>query len=192
MKLENIYSYPFFHIFNFFNFLQYCVGFCCKTTWIPHNCLYIPSLWGPPSHPSRLSQSPRLDSLYYRAASYWLSILHLYPSLNNYKESLSAISVFVFFLLYISLLQIQHKVCYIYNRKSWLSPSVRVHSSFPKKSKGLFHSLEENNIEILWIIFPPSLLLSPTEKGMTHLVDKIFWEFDIHHGTFLWGRSSIY
>ena len=136
MKLENIYSYPFFFIFFIFlTFYNIVLVFCCKTIWIHHNCLYIPSLCGPPSHPSRLSQRPRLDSLCYRAASYQLSILHLYPDLDNYKESLSTVSVFVFFLLYISLLQIQHK--YVTHTKESLG-WVQVWESipvFPKKAR---------------------------------------------------------
>lgn len=135
MKLENIYSYPLFSYFYFFlNFLQYCVGFCCKTIWIHHNYPYSPSLWSLPTHPSRLTQSPKLDSPCYRAASYQPSFFHFCPSLDNYKESLSTISIFVFFLLYISPLQIQHKyVTHTIESLGW----VQVWESspvFPKKA----------------------------------------------------------
>ena len=64
--------------------LQWCVSFCCITKWISYTYTYIsislpsciplpPSL----SHPSRWSQSIKLISLCYAAASHKLSILHL-------------------------------------------------------------------------------------------------------------------
>lgn len=133
MKLENIYSSFFFIFLIFLTFYNIVLVFCCKTIWIHHNVCTSP--WGSPSHPSRLSQHPRLDSVCYRAASYQLSILHLYPNLDNYKESLSTVSVFVFFLLYISLLQIQHK--YVTHTKESLG-WVQVWESipvFPKKAR---------------------------------------------------------
>ena len=53
----------------------------------------------PPSHPSRSSQSPELSSLYYTAASHWLSILHMivymFPcfSLNSSPTPLSGAQI---------------------------------------------------------------------------------------------------
>ena len=103
--------------------------------------------------------------------------MSLCPYLDNYKESLSTISVFIFCLfptLHFSTTN-SVQVSYTYNRKSWLSPSVRANSSFPKESKELkFHSLEKSNIEILLILSPPSLFLNPIEKGVIHLIGKIF------------------
>ena len=54
--------------------LQYCVDFCHITTWISHKCTYVPSLLNlpPTSHPIpplSASQSSRLSSLYWTAAS---------------------------------------------------------------------------------------------------------------------------
>ena len=47
--------------------LQCCVGFCHTSTWISHRYTYIPSLLNLPSisHPSRLSQSIKLSSVYH-------------------------------------------------------------------------------------------------------------------------------
>ena len=72
--------------------LQCCVAFCQTTTQLRHTyvcvcvCVYLPSLplespSPPPSHPSRSSQSTRLDSLCYIAASHCLSILHMITDL---------------------------------------------------------------------------------------------------------------
>ena len=59
--------------------LQCCVGFCHPSTWISHRYTYVPSLLDLPAtfHTSRLSQSPRLSSLYYTATSHQLSVLHM-------------------------------------------------------------------------------------------------------------------
>lgn len=52
---------------------------------------------------------------------------------------------------------------------------MRANSSFPIESKELqFYSLEKSNIEILLILSPPSLFLNPIEKGVIHLIGKIF------------------
>ena len=60
--------------------LQYCVGFC-HTTIIRYKYTYIPFLGSlpprPSSHSSRSSQSTRLSSLCYTAASYLLSVLNV-------------------------------------------------------------------------------------------------------------------
>ena len=77
----------------FFNWriigLQCCVG-SCHTTWISNKSTYFPSLVALPlilhsiPHPSRLSQSAVLSSVYYTAASRQLSILpygHVYVSM---------------------------------------------------------------------------------------------------------------
>ena len=60
--------------------LQCCVGFCYTTMQISHNYTYISSFLSlpplNPSHPSRSSQSTRLDSLCDIATSHQLSILH--------------------------------------------------------------------------------------------------------------------
>ena len=51
--------------------LQYCLDFCCTTTQISHNYIYIfPPSPPPPSYLSRSSHSARLDSLCYTAASH--------------------------------------------------------------------------------------------------------------------------
>ena len=73
--------------FLFFNWriiaLQCWVGFCLTATRISHNYMfeYIPTLLNlPPTtpHPTpKLSQNTRPGSLYYIAASHWLSILHM-------------------------------------------------------------------------------------------------------------------
>ena len=63
------------------------VGWCftmwaTREVWVSHNVTHMPSLLSLPptqasSHPSRSSQSTRLGSLYYTAASHQLSILHM-------------------------------------------------------------------------------------------------------------------
>ena len=81
------------HCLFFFNWriigLQCCVG-SCHTTWISNKSTYFPSLVALPlilhsiPHPSRLSQSAVLSSVYYTAASRQLSILlygHVYVSM---------------------------------------------------------------------------------------------------------------
>ena len=64
--------------------LQWCVSFCFITKWISYTYTYIPisppsyvSLPPSLSHPSRWSQSTKLISLCYAAASHSLSILRL-------------------------------------------------------------------------------------------------------------------
>ena len=60
--------------------LQCCVSFCCSTTWMSYTDTHIPpsraSLPPLPSHPLRSSQSTRLSTLCYSAASHQLSVLH--------------------------------------------------------------------------------------------------------------------
>ena len=57
------------------------LAFCCTATRISHNYTYITSLLSLPPlplfHPSRSSQSARLGSLCYIAASHQLSVLHI-------------------------------------------------------------------------------------------------------------------
>ena len=74
---------------NFFIFLnwriialQNCVVFCQTSTWISHRYIHAPSLelpshLSPPSHPSRLIQSPCLSSLSHTENSHWLYILYM-------------------------------------------------------------------------------------------------------------------
>ena len=60
--------------------LQYCAGFCHISTWISHRHMHVPSLLNlcpTPSHTSRFSQSPGLNSLSHRTNFHWLSILHM-------------------------------------------------------------------------------------------------------------------
>ena len=52
--------------------LQYCISFCHTSTYVP-SLLKLP----PTSHPSRLLQSPVLNSLSHTANSHCLSILHI-------------------------------------------------------------------------------------------------------------------
>ena len=60
--------------------LQWCVSFCCTTTWVGYMYTHTPSPHGPPSqcpfHPSRSLQSPELSSLCCAAASHELSVSH--------------------------------------------------------------------------------------------------------------------
>ena len=75
-------------------------------------------------------------------------------------------SSFVSSLLYISLLQIQCKhVTHTLENLGWAQGWEPIH--FPKERKELwFYFLEENSIEILWILSLPYLFLNPTEKGL--------------------------
>ena len=70
--------------------LQCCVGFCLTTMWISHNYTYIPFVLNllpcPSSHLSESSQSTRLSSLCYTAASHQLSVWG-FPGGSCGKES---------------------------------------------------------------------------------------------------------
>ena len=83
--------------------LQCCVGLCCTVKWISCMYTYIPSLLSPvptpPSHPSRWSQSTKLSSLCYAAASHQLSVLHMevYGSVYNPHGSVYATPISKFF-----------------------------------------------------------------------------------------------
>ena len=80
-KLLRTHSTQWFFIFNFlleYNFIMYCVCFCCTTAGISYKYTYIPSLLillpTSPSHPSRSSQSTELSFPCYTAASHLLSV----------------------------------------------------------------------------------------------------------------------
>ena len=82
MFIATLFIYLFNHLYWSIIALQWCVSFCFITKWISYT--YIPisppfcvSLPPSLSHPSRWSQSAKLLSLCYAAASHWLSNLHL-------------------------------------------------------------------------------------------------------------------
>ena len=83
IKEVPISSYFFYlFIFNWIIALQHCVGFCHTSVWISHRNTLFPPSWTsvpPPSppHPSRLSQSTELSSLFHTANSHRLSVLHM-------------------------------------------------------------------------------------------------------------------
>ena len=59
--------------------LQYCVGFCHKSTCISHRYTYIQSLLNLPPHLTSLGchRALGLSSLCHTANSHWLSVLHM-------------------------------------------------------------------------------------------------------------------
>ena len=77
--IYNIYKTDLKYTLTFFNWsiiaVQCCFSFCYTTALVSYIYMYIPSLLSlpptpPPAHPSRSSQSTRVSSLWYRAASH--------------------------------------------------------------------------------------------------------------------------
>ena len=94
--------------FNWMIIALQCYGLCHTSICISHDYIHISFLLSlpPPFHPSRSSQSARLDSPCYRAASHWLSVLHMTgiygnatfpicPTLRNWRRKWQPTPVFL-------------------------------------------------------------------------------------------------
>lgn len=93
-------------------------------------------------------------------------LMTLHPSLDNNRVSLSPICAFIFYFCPTLRLSPTNsvQVCYTYNRRSSLSPTVGANSSFSQKGGYYSSPPGEGNIEILLILSLPSLFVNPKEE----------------------------